>query len=267
MKKAAIHKTIALFLCFSFVLLTSGFSTLVAEAADRGYPLGEMVSRGKVLFEAREKVWKDVEPSSFPVLQGVNFKTEEGNAIIALANNCQVEVGPCSLFSLDQNDQFHLVSGSITFRIPLTSDLRIKVGALSIARPQVKQASRGATIPLPGSGETVGSIQIHPAGSVTVKSIRGELSILKGDSTVMASLSPQETLTIPATLVADNQKLAQVGTPTPAATGAGAGAGGGFLGISTAAWIALGIVGGLSLTGFVVAESQGSGPTNVMMCR
>ena len=275
MKNTAIHKTIALFLCFSFVLLTSGFSTLVAQAADRGYPLGEMVSRGKVLFEAREKVWKDVEPSSFPILQGVNFKTEEGNAIIALANNCQVEVGPGSRFFIDQGNQFHLMTGEVSFRIPSSSEMVFEVGTLSIIRSGAHlAASSNAFHASPKVEDTIGSIAIHPNGSVSLKTIQGHLSILNKARNVLASLSGKDAVTVPSVMVSekDTTLVAQAGpTDQDQGTGStGTGTGGTFLGLSGGTWMWIGI-GALALgAGIgvgVAATPSPSTQTVIPLCR
>ena len=90
MKKGMLFKTFIYFLSISFLLLTNGFPTIVAEAAERGIPIGEMVSKGDVNFEARENVWKKVEPSHFPIFQGVKIKTEKGIAAVALGNNSHI---------------------------------------------------------------------------------------------------------------------------------------------------------------------------------
>ncbi|HMK52827.1 MAG TPA: hypothetical protein VK551_10015, partial [Thermodesulfobacteriota bacterium] len=116
-----VHKLFIYFLCISFLLLTSGIHTMVAEAKEIGRPIGEMVSKGEVKFEARDKVWKNVDPSHFPIFQGVKIKTEKGTSILALADNCQIEVGENSLLTFDQSDRLHLVQGSIDFRIPATA--------------------------------------------------------------------------------------------------------------------------------------------------
>src|SRR4030066_2138401 len=100
MKKGMVFKAFVYFLSISFLLLTNGFPRIAAEAAERGFPIGEMVSKGEVNFEARENVWKNVEPSHFPVFQGVKIKTTaDGMAAIALANRCQVEAGQDSILS------------------------------------------------------------------------------------------------------------------------------------------------------------------------
>ena len=56
MKRRKACKVFVCFLCASFLLLTSGFSKMTAEAKEKEVPIGEMVSKGDVRFEARESV-------------------------------------------------------------------------------------------------------------------------------------------------------------------------------------------------------------------
>ena len=189
------------FLCISFLLLTNGFHTMVAEAKEIGRPIGEMVSKGEVKFEARDKVWKMVDPSHFPIFQGVKIKTEKGTSILALADNCQIEVGQNSLLTFDQSDRLHLVQGSIDFRIPATAAMEFKVGALLVIPSHSLQASKSPSAVLPKIEEAIGSILIHSNGAVTVKSIKGSLSILSEDRVVLAALSPKDTVTLPSVIV------------------------------------------------------------------
>ena len=130
------------FLCVSFLIMMSGFPRTIAEAKEKGLPIGEMVSKGEVKFEARENVWKGVESSHFPIFQGTKIKTEKGIAIVTLSNNSQIEVSPNSLFSLDQDDRFVLSQGSIEFRIPSASEINFKVGNLSILKSRTLQATK-----------------------------------------------------------------------------------------------------------------------------
>jgi hypothetical protein len=97
MKKSILSEFFIYLLCFSFLLLTSGFPRRAAEATESGLPIGEMISSGEVKFEARENVWKQVEPIHFPVFQGVRIKTEKGLALIVLSNGNQIEAGQNSL--------------------------------------------------------------------------------------------------------------------------------------------------------------------------
>ena len=196
-----VHKLFIYFLCVSFLLLTSGIHTMVAEAKEIGRPIGEMVSKGEVKFEARDKVWKSVDPSHFPIFQGVKIKTEKGTSILALADNCQIEVGENSLLTFDQSDRLHLVQGSIDFRIPATAAMEFKVGALLVLPSRSLQASKNPSAGLPKIEEAIGSIVIHSNGAVTIKSIKGSLSILSEDRVVLAALSSKDSVTIPSVIV------------------------------------------------------------------
>jgi len=214
MKKGMVFKAFVYFLSISFLLLTNGFPRIAAEAAERGFPIGEMVSKGEVNFEARENVWKKVE-LSHPVFQGVKIKTEKGVAGIALGNNSQIEVGQGSLFSFDQNDRLHLRQGGINFRIPPDAELNFKIGNLLVTKSRSLQASKGPIVASPKNEETIGSLSIHSNGSATVKSIQGQFIILDQDRVVLASLSSQESVTIPSKIVkgAPKTMVAQAGDP------------------------------------------------------
>jgi len=201
MEKRFTFKTFIYFLCISFLLLTNGFHTMVAGAKEVGRPIGEMVSKGEVKFEARDKVWKNVDPSHFPIFQGVKIKTEKGMSILALADNCQIEVGQNSLLTFDQSNRLHLVQGSIDFRIPAAAAMEFRVGALLMLPSRSLQASKSPSALWPKVEEAIGSILIHSNGAVTVKSIQGSLSILTEERVVLASLSTKETVTIPSVTV------------------------------------------------------------------
>ncbi len=201
MKKGLCQKTFIYFISVSFLLMMNGFPRAIAQTKERGFPLGEMVSKGEVKFEAREKVWRDVDPSHFPILQGVKIKTEKGTSSLALANNCQIEVGENSLLSFDPNDRLHLVQGSIHFRIPTTTEIEFKIGSLWIMKYRPLHASKNPITVLPKNEETIGSISIHSNGAVTLKSIQGSLSVLSEERVVLASLSPKETVTLPSLTV------------------------------------------------------------------
>lgn len=141
--------------------MMNGFPEMAAEAKERGFPIGEMVSKGEVKFEARENVWKKVESSHFPIFQGTKIKTDKGIAVIALSDNSQIEVGANSLFSFDQNDRFVLFQGSIEFRIPSDSEINFKVGNFSILKSRVLQATKDPSAAPPNGEETIGSANIH----------------------------------------------------------------------------------------------------------
>ena len=196
MNKGPIYRTFVYFLCFSFLILTSGFPRLVAEAKERRIPVGEMVSSGEVTFEARENVWKKVEPCHFPVFEGVKIKTKKGRAFISLTNDIQVEVGPNVFLSLQKDRQLHLIEGEISFRIPTGGDISFRVGNLSIMKPLPMLSAR-ALVPVPKTVESIGSLTVRPSGAVTVTSLRGPLSIQNTDRVVLAQLASKESITIP----------------------------------------------------------------------
>ena len=200
-KKEMVFKAFVYFLSISFLLLTNGFPRIAAAAAEKGFPFGEMVSKGDVKFEARDKVWKSVDPSHFPIFQGLKIKTEKGTSILALADNCQIEVGQNSLLTFDQSDRLRLVQGSIDFRIPAATAMEFKIGSIFVLPSRSLQASKSPSVPLPKIEEAIGSITIHSNGAVTVKSIKGSLSILSEDRVVLASLSPKDTVTLPSVIV------------------------------------------------------------------
>lgn len=213
MKKGIVFRTFLYFLSISFLLLTNGFPSIAAEAKERGIPIGEMISKGEVNFEARENVWKKVQSSHFPVFEGVKIKTEKGVAAIALGNNSHVEVGQNSLLSFDQNERLHLFQGQIDFRISSRADLNFKIGKLTVTKSHSLQASKGPGMASPRNEETIGSISIHSNGSVTIKSIQGQLFILDQERTVLATIPSQDSLTIPSTVVKGQSKtmIAQAG--------------------------------------------------------
>lgn len=246
-------KVFIYFLCGSFLLMMSGFPGVFAEAKDKGVPVGEMVSKGEVKFEARENVWKGVEPSHFPLFQGTKIKTEKGLALVTLSNDSQIEVSPYSLFSAEQNDQFLLSQGSIEFRIPSTSEINFKVGNLSILKSRTLQAAKGFSVAPQSDEETIGSISIHGDGSVTVKSVKGKLTIMNQDQVVLAALSSKESITIPSTTVGVKPPVmvAQVAETVAAGTGT-------IFGVS-ATTVVLVVAGAAAVTGIAVGISSAGG--------
>ena len=259
MKKGLVYKSFVCFLSISLLLLMNGFHTIVAEAKERGVPIGEMVSKGEVNFEAKENVWKKVEPSHFLVFQGVKIKTEKGVAAIALGNNSQIEVSQNSLFSFDQNDCLHLYQGQVNFRISSTTELYFKVGNLVVTQFRSLQASKGPHLASPKNEETIGSISIHSNGSVTIKSIQGQLSILDQDRAVLATLSSKDSVTIPSTTVKNPSKamVAQAGETAkglPEATKiAGAGTGLAGAGVEDLTWVWVGAAVGVGLNAGMIS--------------
>lgn len=206
-------KIFVYFLSISFLLMVSGFPRMMAEAREIAHPIGEMVSTGVVKIESKENVWKDVEPSHFPIFHGVKIKTEKGASIITLLNNSQINLGHNTILSFDQNNRLHLIQGMIHFRIPSVTDLSFKVGNLTIIQTQSLQASQKPMTISPKSEETIGAISLHPNGSVTIKSIQGSLSALNQNHVLLTSLSPKDSVTIPSTPLKDSPKttIAQAG--------------------------------------------------------
>ena len=276
MRKGLTFKKVAYVLCVSLLFLVNGFSRMAAEAKEKVIPIGEMVSRGEVRFEARENQWREVDSSYFPIFQGIKIKTEKGVAIVALGNNTQLELGPDSIVFFEQENRLNLSQGRIDFRIPPGSEMSIRVKGLSVTLPRPLQASKGPSGIPENRKETLGSMLIHPNGAVTVKSLQGSLSILGQDRTVLATLSSKDAMTIPSTMStmpSGPQRLAQTGDSRDSkedrkelGTILGAGAGtatgvglGAFLGLSNAFWLAAGIVAGGSV-GILAYEEQ-RGPT------
>jgi len=190
------RKTFVYLVCVSFLLLTSGFHATLTEGKEINRPIGEMISRGEVKFESRENVWKNVEPSQFPIFQGVKIKTEKGNAVVTLSNDSQIEVGQSSLLSFDRNDQIHLIQGTINLRFPSAAELSLKVGNLTVMKYRSLHASQNPSA-VQENGDTIGSIFVHSNGSLTVKSLQGSLSVINQDHVVLATLSRKDVVTIP----------------------------------------------------------------------
>ncbi|MBP1699818.1 MAG: hypothetical protein H6Q41_5006 [Deltaproteobacteria bacterium] len=201
MKKGFVFKAWVYFLCESFLLLASGSHTMIIEAKELGRPLGEMVSRGEVKFEARKAVWKPVELSQFPIFQAVRIKTEKGASLITLENNSQIDVGENSFLSFDRSDQMHLTRGTIDFRLPSTAELSFKVGDLMVIPSKSLQVSKTPSAVSPKNEATIGSISVHPNGAVTVESLQGSLSVLNQGRAVLASLSSKDAITLPSVTV------------------------------------------------------------------
>jgi hypothetical protein len=209
-------KTFVWFLCLSFLLTMSGVPSVTADTTG-DLPFGEMISQGVVQFEAREDVWKEVESIHFPLFHGVRIRTGKGRALIVLGNYSQIDVGPDSLFSFQEMNQFHLLRGQVSFRVPSGADLVFRVGELSIGRVYPMQVSEGSVQLASEQSEIVGSMALRSNGSVTVAGILGPLSIENRDRAVLAVVSPGESVTIPSVTVSGQQKrlLAQVGEPEP----------------------------------------------------
>jgi disulfide bond formation protein DsbB len=242
--------------------MINGFHGMAAVAKEIDRPMGEMVSGGEVKFESRENVWKNVEPSHFPIFQGTKIKTEKGASMITLENNSQIEVGPNSLLSFDRNDQMRLTQGAIDFRFPSTAELSFKVGNLTVSKAKSLQASQNPSAVSTKSEGTIGSISVHPNGSITVKSIRGALSIVDQEHVVLAALSSKDTVTIPSASAKGSSQgmVAQVIVAQAGDTTTGGGAqteNWEFLGLSTWWWV--GIIAGVAAVAAIVAVAAGGG--------
>ncbi len=255
MKRRFVFKPTVYLLCVSFLLLSSGFHTMVAEAKEMERPLGEMVSRGEVKFESRNAVWKNVELSQFPIFPGVRIKTEKGASIVTLEGNRQIEVRENSLLSFDRNNQMDLIQGTVDFRLPSTAELSFKVGGLTVTQSKSLQASKNPSAVSAKNEATIGSISVHANGAVTVRSLQGSLSILNQDHVVLAALSSRDKVTFPSATVKTPSKVmvAQAGDktsdPEPESWS--------FLGIGTWGWVA--IVTGVVVIATVAAVAASSG--------
>jgi hypothetical protein len=251
MKRKLRYRLFIYFISLSFLIMMNSFPEMTAGAKEKVLPIGEIVSKGEVKFEARQNVWKGVESSHFPIFQGTRIKTEKGIAFVTLSNNSQIEVSPHSLFSFEQNDRFVLSQGSIEFRIPSASEINFKVGNLSISKPRVLQAAKDSSATPSNSEETIGSLSIHENGAVTVKSVKGKLTIVNQDRVVLVTVSSKDSVTIPSTTIGGKPPVmvAQVGE---VAAGAGAGT---IFGASVTTVIAV-VAGAAAIGGIVWAVSE-----------
>ncbi len=213
MRKGFYPKVFVYLLCISFLLLTSNFYHVIAEARDMERPIGEMFSKGEVKFEIKENVWKKVEPSNFPIFQGVKVKTEKGEALIRLTNETHIELRPNTLLAFDEAFRMNLFNGNIHFRAKPAAEINFKVGNLSIVSSMPFQASKGFSMSPLATEETIGSISVHSSGAVTVKSLQGPLTVLDQSRLVIAALSSKDSITIPSITVKSAPKtmVAQAG--------------------------------------------------------
>jgi hypothetical protein len=201
------------FLCFSFLFSITDFPRISAEAKELALPIGEIVAKGGVKYEAKEKIWKNIESSQFPIFQKGKIRTEKGQGMITLANNCRLEIDQYTHLSFDQVDRLLLSQGKMSFRIPSGTEMTFKVGNLTVTKSKVLQAAKKPTAVPAKSEETIGSISLHSNGSVTVKTLQGSLSILNQDYVHLAALSSKESITIPSTLASGKARpmVAQAG--------------------------------------------------------
>jgi hypothetical protein len=191
----------------------SGFPKMASEAKEMSFPIGQVVAKGGMKYEAKEKLWKNVESSHFPIFQKGKIKTEKGQGLITLANNCQIEIDQYTGLSFDQVDRLLLSQGKVNFRIPSETEMTFKVGSLFVTKSRVLQAAKEPTVVSPKGEETIGSITLHPSGSVTVKSVQGSLSILDQDRVHLAALSSRGSITIPSAMASGKSRsmVAQAG--------------------------------------------------------
>ena len=213
MRKRSICETLVYSLCFSFFLSVIGFPCLISEAREIAFPIGEIVSRGSVKYEVREKLLKNIESSHFPIFQKGKIKTEKGTGVVTMTNDCQIEVDQNSTLSFDFVDQFHLSQGRINFRIPPNTNVIFKVGNLMVTKSRLLQASKTAAMVSPKNEEMIGSISLHANGSVTVRSLKNSISIMNEDHVVLAALSSRESITIPSVIASEKSRtiVAQAG--------------------------------------------------------
>jgi hypothetical protein len=262
LKRGILYKAFIYFLCFSFLLLMNGFARMGLEAKEVERPLGEMMSRGEVKFEARENVWKKAESSHFPLFKGTRVKTESGQALLRFPDNGRVEVSPRSLFSIDQQGRLVLTEGSIRFSLPVTSEVSIRIGNLSIHPSRTLQAAKGMPVPVSVDSTIAGTLSIHSNGSVTVKAHEGKLHVLGPDQVLLAAIPKNESVTFPSLTVSGPQRVmvAQAGE-----TSATAGTTGTFLGISTWGWIGIIAVAAV-IAGVAIAAGGGGDSDRFPIC-
>lgn len=263
MKKSSVFKLFIYLLCFSFFFFTGGFHQVIAQAKEKNLPIGEMVSKGVVKFEAKENVWKNAETSHFPIFEGMKIKTEKGMATISLTNIGQVGIAPNSLLSFERIQNIQIYQGSMDFRIHPEGEMKIKIGKLTVIKTPSLQASKNHPVTPPKSEETIGTVTVLPNGSVNIKASQGKLSILDEDHTVIAGLSPKDSITLPSKTVKGTPKVmvAQAGeTPATGATTEG------FLGLPTWAWVGIGVAAVAVGAGIGIAAAQDDDDDRIPLC-
>jgi hypothetical protein len=277
MKTRCRAKVLNSFLCLSVFLMWVGFPGLIPAATEINTPIGQMISKGVVKFETKGNVWKNVEASLFPIFRGSKMKTEKGMATVTLSNDIQIEVGPKSLFSFDQNGRFILARGNIEYRVPPGSEMSLEAGGLFFLSCRPLQVTASSSIHSEKDEGASGLISVLSNGAVTVKSTQGKITVVRGDRVVLAALSTKETVTIPPN-AAGKEKIivAQVAEKDPAASSASPDAETTekeatdkkeFLGLSTSALVGVG-AGAAGLIGLGVwgVSSTSGGPDTVPIC-
>jgi hypothetical protein len=254
-------KVFSYFLCVSFLLQVGGVSSILAEEKGKNFPIGEMISRGEVKFEAREKTWQKVEPSYFPIFQGSKIKTENGSAIISLKSDIQIEMGANTILFFDRRDQIQLLQGHLNFRINSPEEISIRVGKITVANSPSRAASTSMVVSKKDTAD-IGTVRVHSNDSITIQSTQGQFRVLNPQGVTLATLSPKESLSLPPSILENSpnektQKMmfAQVGeitTPPPEDDT--------YLGLSKLTWGAIGLgVVGLAVIGFAAGGGGGGG--------
>ncbi|NWF54678.1 MAG: hypothetical protein HXY45_07800 [Syntrophaceae bacterium] len=246
------------FLCVSFLLQAGGVSGILAQERGKNFPIGEMVSRGEVQYEAREGVWQKVDLSYFPIFQGSKIKTQKGSALLSLKNDILVEMGANTALYIERRDQIRLLQGHIHFRINSPEGLSIAVGKIRVANAPSPAASASPVAAKKASAD-MGTIRIQADDSVAIQSAQGRFLVSNPQGVTLAALSPKDSLTIPRNLLENppserSQKmmLAQVGDITPAPEEDT------YLGLSKWVWGGIGL-GVLALAGIGLAAGGGGG--------
>ncbi len=193
----------------------------------------------------------------FSIFEGMKVKIGKGKSVLAIAEKTRIEIGSDTLFYFDQRDQFNLLQGKINFRIQSSPPLRFKVGNVWIVRSYPFQTSESPSVALAKDEESMGSIFLHPKGSITVNSIQGPLNIINQDHVVLASVSSGESITLPSTIASPKspRMLAQrepKWTEGPVEEEE-------FLGLSTNTWIWMRVGVGVAaiMTGVAIGVSRG----------
>jgi len=260
MRRRLIFRIFSYFFCVSFFLQMGGFSTILAGEKGRTLPIGEMACGGEVMLEVKEKIWKKVELPYFPIFPGTKIKTEKGSVIISLMNENQIEMGPQTILLFDRKDKIRLFQGQINFRLGSPESISIAVGNLTVARTRPLQAASAGIMVSQTDEAAIGTISVHPNGSVTIQSAQGQFMVLSPQQATLASLSPKESLTIPSRIIESPPtektpeiKLAQVGELGPVGGETGT-----YWGLPWWGWGLIGL-GVLAVAGVAVAAGGGGG--------
>jgi hypothetical protein len=253
-------KPISYLICVSLLLQLGGFSKISAEEKGKTIPIGEMVSRGEVQFEAKEKTWKKVELSYFPIFEGTKIRTEKGSAIISLKNDNQIEMGPGAILFFDRKDQIRLFQGRIHFRLGSPEAISINIGKITLANtPYVQAASTNRLVAKKNIAE-IGTVLVDSNDSVTIRSTQGQFRVLDQQGVLLASISSKEFLKIPYRIIetppAEKSQpmiVAQVGEIPPSQEEEGT-----YLGLSKWTWVGIG-AGVVGVAGIALLAAGGGG--------